>query len=103
MMASTLLNSTCNGGAAKFDYVGLKPAAATTYPTFLPARPSYRARRPSIRACEKHHGGSVQKVGLTDAECEALVVAGKAPEAPPAPPRPAAPLGTPVVRPLVSS
>ncbi|CAN1268878.1 Delta-aminolevulinic acid dehydratase 1, chloroplastic [Linum perenne] len=37
------------------------------------------------------------KTGLSDAECEAAVAAGKVPEAPPVPPMPAAPAGTPVV------
>ncbi|RZC74727.1 hypothetical protein C5167_050210 [Papaver somniferum] len=40
---------------------------------------------------------SLKKLGLTDAECEAAVVAGNAPDAPPVPPKPAAPAGTPLV------
>lgn len=36
-------------------------------------------------------------MGMTDAECEAVVVAGNVPEAPPVPPKPAAPAGTPRV------
>ncbi|KAI3885219.1 hypothetical protein MKW98_002611 [Papaver atlanticum] len=40
---------------------------------------------------------SLKKLGLTDAECEAAVVAGNAPDAPPVPPKPAAPSGTPLV------
>ncbi|KAI3994181.1 hypothetical protein MKX01_012438 [Papaver californicum] len=39
---------------------------------------------------------SIKKLGLTDEECEAAVVAGNAPEAPPVPPKPAAPAGTPL-------
>ncbi|KAI3991821.1 hypothetical protein MKX01_038219 [Papaver californicum] len=38
-----------------------------------------------------------KKLGLTDEECEAAVVAGNAPEAPPVPPKQAAPAGTPLV------
>ena len=45
---------------------------------------------------------TVKKFGLSDAECEAAVVAGKIPEAPPVPPKPAAPAGTPLVPALVS-
>ncbi|KAI4320536.1 hypothetical protein MLD38_034005 [Melastoma candidum] len=40
---------------------------------------------------------SIKKLGLSDAECEAAVVAGNAAEAPPVPPKPVAPVGTPVV------
>ncbi|KAI3834051.1 hypothetical protein MKX03_033013 [Papaver bracteatum] len=39
---------------------------------------------------------SLKKLGLTDEECEAAVVAGNAPEAPLVPPKPAAPAGTPL-------
>ncbi|GFS40112.1 aldolase superfamily protein [Actinidia rufa] len=38
-----------------------------------------------------------KKMGLSDAECEAAVVAGNVPKAPPVPPMPVAPAGTPVV------
>lgn len=107
-MASTVLNSPCNVGAAKFEYVGLKPEIVRANRNFLSFKsPSISQRKPLIiRASEKHSdsgGGSSQKIGLTDSECEALVVAGKAPEAPPVPPKPAAPSGTLAVSPLVSS
>ncbi|XP_050233659.1 delta-aminolevulinic acid dehydratase, chloroplastic-like [Mercurialis annua] len=49
-----------------------------------------------VRASEKH-SGPFKKLGISDAECEAAVVAGNVPEAPPVPPIPAAPTGTPVV------
>ena len=44
----------------------------------------------------------MKKLGRSDAECEAAVVAGNVPEAPPVPPKPASPAGTPVVPLLVS-
>ncbi|KAI8005155.1 hypothetical protein LOK49_LG08G01589 [Camellia lanceoleosa] len=39
----------------------------------------------------------MRKMGLSDEECEAAVVAGNVPQAPPVPPKPAPPAGTPVV------
>lgn len=106
-MASTVLNSPCTVGAAKFDYVGLKQTAVGNH-KFLYSRPSSasvkqrRSTNFTIRASEKHHDGPIKKLGLSDAECEAAVVAGNVPEAPPIPPKPAAPSGTPVVPSLVS-
>lgn len=61
-----------------------------------------RGRLFTVRASEKHDG-QIRKMGLSDEECEAAVVAGNAPEAPPPPPTPAAPAGTPVVSSLVSN
>lgn len=55
-----------------------------------------RGRLFTVRASEKHDG-PIRKMGLSDEECEAAVVAGNVPEAPPPPPTPAAPAGTPVV------
>ncbi|KAL9259433.1 Delta-aminolevulinic acid dehydratase 1, chloroplastic-like protein [Drosera capensis] len=51
-----------------------------------------------VRAGERND--ERKKVGMSDAECEAAVVAGRVPESPPAPARPAAPAGTPVMSPL---
>lgn len=47
--------------------------------------------------------GPMKKMGRSDAECEAAVVAGNIPEAPPVPATPSSPAGTPVVPSLVSS
>ncbi|KAM3322799.1 delta-aminolevulinic acid dehydratase, chloroplastic [Capsicum chacoense] len=99
-MASTaMLNSPCNIGAVKFE-IKLK-----RLPNLLCARPSVklnRRRMSTIRAIKEGHdneSGStpLKKMGLTDEECEAAVVAGNVPEAPPVPPKPAAPDGTPIV------
>ncbi|KAJ4974851.1 hypothetical protein NE237_008025 [Protea cynaroides] len=43
---------------------------------------------------------SLEKLGLSDEECEASVVAGNVPEVPPVPPKAAAPAATPVISPL---
>ncbi|KAL0326163.1 UNVERIFIED_CONTAM: Delta-aminolevulinic acid dehydratase 1, chloroplastic [Sesamum radiatum] len=51
----------------------------------------------TVRAGETRENGPLKKMGMSDAECEAAVVAGNIPEAPPVPPKPAAPAGTPVV------
>lgn len=104
-MASTaMLNSPCNIGAVKFE-IKLKRS-----PNLLCARPSVKLnwrRMSTIRASKEGHdneSGStpLKKMGLTDEECEAAVVAGNVPEAPPVPPKPAAPDGTPIVSSLVS-
>ena len=54
-----------------------------------------------VRASERHDG-HVKKIEMSIEECEAAVVAGNVPEAPPVPPKPAAPVGTPLIQPLVS-
>lgn len=54
-----------------------------------------------VRASESGNGHA-KKLGMSDAECEAAVAAGNVPEAPPVPPKPAAPVGTPIIKPLVS-
>ncbi|KAL4305971.1 hypothetical protein AHAS_Ahas16G0131600 [Arachis hypogaea] len=54
----------------------------------------------AVRASDSHngnHAGLLHKLGLSDAECEAAVVASNVPEAPPIPPKPASLVGTPVV------
>lgn len=104
MASAAMLNSPCNIGAVKFE-VTVKPS-----PNLLCARPSIRLNRRrvlTIRSSNEGHdkgsgSGPLRKMGLTDEECEAAVVAGNAPEAPPVPPRPAAPAGTPAVSSLVS-
>ncbi|KAK4391064.1 Delta-aminolevulinic acid dehydratase 1, chloroplastic [Sesamum angolense] len=98
-MASMMLNSVnCSGGSAvKFDYVGLKPLKV--HQNILPIRPhsvKISPRMLTVRAGETRENGPLKKMGMTDAECEAAVVAGNIPEAPPVPPKPAAPAGTPV-------
>lgn len=56
-----------------------------------------------VRASNTNDNVPIKKMGMSDEECEAAIVAGNIPEAPPAPPKPAAPAGTPVVPSLVSS
>ncbi|KAL0438105.1 UNVERIFIED_CONTAM: Delta-aminolevulinic acid dehydratase 1, chloroplastic [Sesamum latifolium] len=99
-MASVMLNSVnCSGGrAVKFDYVGLKPLKV--HQNILSVRPhsvKISPRMLTVRAGETRENGPIKKMGKSDAECEAAVVAGNIPEAPPVPPKPAAPAGTPVV------
>ncbi|XP_022861460.1 delta-aminolevulinic acid dehydratase, chloroplastic isoform X1 [Olea europaea var. sylvestris] len=50
-----------------------------------------------VRASNTNDNVPMKKMGMSDEECEAAVVAGNIPEAPPAPSKPAAPAGTPVV------
>ncbi|KAK6782693.1 hypothetical protein RDI58_020489 [Solanum bulbocastanum] len=99
MASAAMLNAPCNIGAVKFE-VKLKPS-----PNLFCARPSVKLNRRrvlTIRASKEGHddgssSGPLGKMGLTDEECEAAVVAGNVPEAPPVPPKPAAPSGTPIV------
>lgn len=108
-MASTILNAPCAAPAVKGldckSYVGLKPTVNNNL------RFNFSCAKTSIKSCPKRllvvrasetHDGPMKKLGLSDAECEAAVVAGKVPEAPPVPPKPAAPAGTPVVTSFVS-
>lgn len=104
MASAAMLNSPCNIGAVKFE-VKLKSS-----PHLLCARPSVKLNRRrvlTIRASKEGHdeesgSGPLRKMGLTDEECEAAVVAGNVPESPPVPPKPGAPAGTPIVSSLVS-
>ncbi|KAM0976486.1 hypothetical protein FF1_019459 [Malus domestica] len=92
-MASTIVNV---GPILGLDYVALRPAKPLKLNS---GRIQIKTTRPqrlfSIRASDGD--GSIGKTRLSDAECEAAVVAGNPPQAPPAPPKPAAPAGTPVV------
>lgn len=106
-MASTIVNLPTSIGALKDldcnGYVGLRPSNLSfrklnCVGTTIKASPSSRF---SIRASESGDGPT-KKLGRSDAECEAAVVAGNVPLAPPLPPKPAAPAGTPVVPSLVS-
>lgn len=105
-MASMTLNSVnfSAGKAVKFDSVGLKPLKV--HQNILSIRPhpiKIAPRMLTVRANKSPDDGHVKKMGMSDEECEAAVVAGNIPEAPPVPPKPAAPAGTPVVASLVSS
>ncbi|CAA0809954.1 Delta-aminolevulinic acid dehydratase 1-chloroplastic [Striga hermonthica] len=102
-MASTLLNSVNLNSikAVKYDYVSLKPLKVDRNNNIHCARPrstkTTRRRAVTIRAGEN---GPIKKMGMSDVECEAAVVAGNIPEAPPVPPKPSPPAGTPAVTPL---
>ena len=106
-MASAIPNAPFNVRTVKDldcqSYVGLRPSVNFKFNCVRVAsrsRPSHLV----VRASESHNGaGPLKKLGLSDAECEAAVVAGNVPEAPPVPPKPAAPAGTPVVPSLVST
>ncbi|KAJ0085802.1 hypothetical protein Patl1_08334 [Pistacia atlantica] len=104
-MASTVFHAPCACSAPSIksldgqNYVGLKPSANLRF-KFSCVKTTVKARESQrlfiVRAGETRDG-QIKKLGLSDAECEAAVVAGNAPEAPPVPPKPAAPAGTPVV------
>lgn len=53
-----------------------------------------------VKASQSGNEWPIKKTQMSDAECEAAVVAGNAPLAPPVPPVPTSPSGTPVVSPL---
>ncbi|KAJ7006616.1 delta-aminolevulinic acid dehydratase [Populus alba x Populus x berolinensis] len=99
-MASSIFNAPCTVPAVKGkNYFGLKPAVNNDLRFNVGKKTSIIGcpkRVFTVRASEKKDG-PIKKLGLSDAECEAAVVAGNVPEAPPVPPRSAAPAGTPVV------
>ncbi|KAL7246250.1 hypothetical protein ACSBR2_001384 [Camellia fascicularis] len=105
-MASTVVNFSCNVGSFKgldcayYVYVGLKPSVNQNFVCVRPLNKACTRRLFVVRASETREG-PMKKMGLSDEECEAAVVAGNVPEAPLVPPMPAAPVGTPVVSSLV--
>lgn len=109
-MASTVFHAprSCSAPSVKsLDcrmYVGLKPSVNLRL-KFNYDKATVKARQSGrlfiVKAGETRDG-EIKKLGLSDAECEAAVVAGNAPEAPPVSPKPAAPAGTPLVPSLVS-
>ncbi|XP_024990134.1 delta-aminolevulinic acid dehydratase, chloroplastic isoform X1 [Cynara cardunculus var. scolymus] len=96
VMASTIANMPLNVGTIKGldcrSYGNFKPNA-------LPIRPSVSTLpyRCMFVVKASTSDGPMKKLGRSDAECEAAVVAGNIPEAPPVPPIPSSPAGTPVV------
>lgn len=105
-MASTIVNVPSNVGAVKGldcqSFVGLR--SLTNVRSLNCVRTAIKAsprRRFVVRASEQRDA-PVRKLGMSDAECEAAVVAGNVPEAPLVLPKAAAPAGTPVVPSLVS-
>ncbi|KAI3884423.1 hypothetical protein MKX03_034763 [Papaver bracteatum] len=80
------------------SHTGLKMNARANQVYFNTGR-GIKIQSPSrcIIKASNEKEASLKKLGLTDAECEAAVVAGNAPDAPPVPPKPAAPSGTPLV------
>ncbi|KAF2291383.1 hypothetical protein GH714_023473 [Hevea brasiliensis] len=79
------------------NYVGLKPTVNDLRFSGVKTSVKVCPKRVLIVRASETQGGPMKKLGLSDAECEAAVVAGNVPEAPPVPPKPAAPAGTPVV------
>lgn len=104
-MASTIINApSAMKGLDCQIYVGLRPSSVSAKSFNCVRTSSTKAnpgRRLTVRASQSH-SGPFEKLGLSDAECEAAVVAGNVPVAPPVPPKPKAPAGTPVVPTLVS-
>ncbi|KAK9219761.1 hypothetical protein WN943_008407 [Citrus x changshan-huyou] len=101
-MASSVFHAPCGAPSIKQlecqKYVGLRPSVTLRFNCVKTK--TVMARRLVVTASKSHDGAS-KKLGISDAECEAAVVAGNIPEAPPVPPKPAAPAGTPVVPSLV--
>ncbi|KAH9691220.1 Delta-aminolevulinic acid dehydratase 1 [Citrus sinensis] len=97
-MASSVFHAPCGAPSIKQlecqKYVGLRPSVTLRFNCVKTK--TVMARRLVVTASKSHDGAS-KKLGISDAECEAAVVAGNIPEAPPVPPKPAAPAGTPVV------
>ncbi|XP_040998259.1 delta-aminolevulinic acid dehydratase, chloroplastic-like [Juglans microcarpa x Juglans regia] len=102
-MASIIVNVSCNVQGIKGldfqNYVGLKASTNSKLNCVKTAIKALPPRFLVVRASERQDG-PIKKMGLSDAECEAAIVAGKVPEAPPVPPKPVAPTGTPVVHSL---
>lgn len=98
LMASSVFHAPCGAPSIKQlecqKYVGLRPSVTLRFNCVKTK--TVTARRLVVTASKSHDGAS-KKLGISDAECEAAVVAGNIPEAPPVPPKPAAPAGTPVV------
>lgn len=85
------------------NYVGLETPRNFKLNIARTAGKSQPSRLFVVRSSERQNvSGTTKKLGLSDAECEAAVVAGNVPEAPPVPPKPESPAGTPVVPSLVS-
>lgn len=103
-MASAVYHAPCGVPSIKpvdcKNYGGLRPSSLVSL-RFDGVKTTLKARRFVVKASETHDG-PMRKLGRSDAECEAAVVAGNIPEAPPVPPTPAAPARTPVVPSLVS-
>ena len=106
---TTIINVPSNvGGITKGldyqTYVGLRPLLHVRRFNCLRATSIKSNDVPQfvVRAGETHNR-PFKKLGLSDAECEAAVVAGNVPVAPPVPPKPTAPAGTSVVLTLVSN
>ena len=99
-MASSIVNMPLNVGTIK----GLDCRSYGNLKNALPIRPSVSSlpHRRMFVVKGSISDGPMKKVGRSDAECEAAVVAGNIPEAPPVPPIPSPPAGTPVVPLLVS-
>ncbi|CAK9165235.1 unnamed protein product, partial [Ilex paraguariensis] len=93
-MASTIPCGSCNVGA--IQNLGLIPSVNQNFVSVRPVVKAPRRRLYVVRASETRDG-PMKKMGMSDEDCEAAVVAGNPPEAPPVPPKPAAPIGTPVV------
>ena len=102
MASTTALNSGCNVGGVVVNRnpLFLRPSSSTLVKQSWRRSPKLRF---TVRASETHADGPTKKLGLSDAECEAAVVAGNVPEAPPIPSKPAAPSGSPVVPSLVNN
>ncbi|KAH7575976.1 hypothetical protein JRO89_XS02G0266700 [Xanthoceras sorbifolium] len=86
------------------NYVGLKQQSSSAASLNSRFNCRVRATTTTVKSLQRRRclfvvkaSETAKKLGLTDAECEAAVVAGNIPEAPPVPPKPAAPAGTPLV------
>lgn len=95
-MASTIVNMPLNIGTIKgLDCLSLGNLKQNAL-TYRPSVSTLTYKRVFVvksSTCD----GPIKKMGMSDAECEAAVVAGNIPEAPQVPPIPSSPAGTPVI------
>ncbi|CAK9142929.1 unnamed protein product [Ilex paraguariensis] len=93
-MASTIVNRPCNVGP--ITNLGLRPSVNQNFVCVRLFNKTPTRRLLVVRASESRDR-PMKKMGMSDKDCEAAVVAGNPPDAPPVPPKPVAPVGTPVV------
>ncbi|CAI9299776.1 unnamed protein product [Lactuca saligna] len=100
-MASSIVNMPLNVGTIR----GLDCRTYGNLKNTLPIQPSASTlpHRRMLVLKASINDGPMKKMGRSDAECEAAVVAGNIPEAPPVPATPSSPAGTPVVPSLLST
>jgi len=104
MATTPIFNASCSFPSTRGidckSYIGLRSNVSKV--SVASSRIATSQRRNLVVRASESGNGHAKKLGMSDAECEAAVAAGNVPEAPPVPPKPAAPVGTPIIKPLVS-